>query len=479
MSFDNMIGGVWCAGDSTAPNINPSDRSDIVADFAVGDSSQAGDAIAAAAEALPRWAATSGLMRFEILDRAGSEILARADDLGNLLAREEGKTLAEAVGEVRRAGQIFKFHAGQSLRQLGQSVESLRPGVDVTVRREPVGVVSVITPWNFPMAIPAWKIAPALAYGNTVVFKPAELVPGSAWQLVDILNRAGLPSGVLNLVMGRGQEIGSVLTGSPQVHAVSFTGSTATGRRVLASAQSHLARVQLEMGGKNPLVVLDDADLDVAVSQALEGAFGSTGQRCTASSRIVVTDGIHDAFVEELVGRLGALTVGDARHPDTQIGPVVDAVQLQQDLDYVQVAADEGAEVIGGRPVSRPTEGFYMEPALLLGTSQNDTVNREEVFGPVASVLRVADYTEALAVANDTEFGLTAGIVTRSLSCAADFQRRSTAGMVMVNLATAGVDFHVPFGGRGSSSYGPREQGQTAQEFYTTTKTSYVAAGGA
>ena len=479
MIFNNLIGGVWCAGDSTAPNINPSDLSDVVGDFAVGGSSQAADAIAAAAEALPGWAATPGLVRSEILERAGSEIQARADELGDLLAREEGKTLAEAVAEVRRAGQICKFHAGQSLRQGGQSVESLRPGVDVTVRREPVGVVSVITPWNFPMAIPAWKIAPALAYGNTVVFKPAELVPGSAWQLVDILHRAGLPPGVLNLVMGRGREIGSVLTGSPDVDAVSFTGSTATGRRVLASAQSHLARVQLEMGGKNPLVVLDDADLDVAVSQTLEGAFGSTGQRCTASSRIVVTDGIHDVFVEELIRRLGALTLGDARHPETQMGPVVDAVQLRQDLDYIQIAADEGAEVIGGRRVSRSTEGFYMEPALLLGTRPSDKVNREEIFGPVASVLRVGNYSEALAVANDTEFGLTAGIVTRSLNYAADFQRRSTAGMVMVNLATAGVDFHVPFGGRRASSYGPREQGQAAQEFYTTTKTSYVAAGGA
>lgn len=477
MNFDNLIDGQRIATGATSVNLNPSDTSDVVGEFAQANTAEAETAVQAAAAALPAWAAMTGLERSEILDRAGSELLARAAELGDLLAREEGKTLAEATAEVARAGQILRFHAGAAVRNAGELVDSVRAGVEVSVTREPVGVVSVITPWNFPIAIPAWKIAPALAYGNAVVFKPAALVPASAWHLVDVLHRAGLPAGVLNLVMGRGRDIGDALTGAEQVDAVSFTGSGATGRRVLASSQDHLARVQLEMGGKNPMVVLDDADLDLAVEHALQGAFGSTGQRCTASSRLVVTAGIHDEFVETLLRRMQTLVIGDARDPGTQIGPVVDQTQLDQDLRYLDLAVSEGAELHGGQRVSRATEGFYLEPALLLGTTNQNTVNREEVFGPVASMIRVADYDEALAVANDTSFGLTAGIVTRSLAAAHDFRRRSTAGMVMVNLATAGVDFHVPFGGTGASSYGPREQGAAAQEFFTRSKTSYVAAG--
>ncbi len=477
MSFENLIDGQWSAASAMSVNRNPSDTSDVVGEFAQASAAEAESAVQAAAAALPAWASTTGQQRGEILDRAGSELLARSAELGDLLAREEGKTLLEASAEVARAGQILKFHAGEAVRNAGVLIDSVRPSVEVSVSREPVGVVSVITPWNFPIAIPAWKIAPALAYGNAVVFKPAELVPASAWHLVDVLRRAGLPAGVLNLVMGRGRDIGGVLTGAAQVDAVSFTGSGATGRRVLASAQEHLARVQLEMGGKNPLVVLDDADLDLAVEHALQGAFGSTGQRCTASSRLVVTVGIHDEFVEALVRRMRALVVGDARDPETQMGPVVDQSQLDQDLRYLNLAVSEGAELHGGQRISRSAEGFYLAPALLVGTNNQHTVNREEVFGPVASVIRVGDYDEALAVANDTSFGLTAGIITRSLAAAHDFRRRSTAGMVMVNVATAGVDFHVPFGGMGASSYGPREQGAAAREFFTRSKTSYVAAG--
>lgn len=477
MKFGNLIDGQWSAASATSTNINPSDTSDVVGEFAQANAAEAETAVQAAAAALPAWAATTGQQRAEILDRAGAELRARSLELGELLAREEGKTLAEATAEVARAGQILTFHAGEAVRNEGVLIDSVRPGVEVSVTHEPVGVVSVITPWNFPIAIPAWKIAPALAYGNTVVFKPAELVPASAWHLVDVLHRAGLPAGVLNLVMARGRDIGDVLTGSAQVDAVSFTGSEATGRQVLASAQGHLARVQLEMGGKNPLLILDDADLDLAVEYALEGAFGSTGQRCTASSRLVVTDGIHDEFVEALEERMQALVVGDARDPDTQMGPVVDQSQLDQDLRYLEVAVSEGADLRGGQRLACATEGYYLEPALLVGTSNQHTVNSEEVFGPVAAVIRVADYDEALAVANDTAFGLTAGIITRSLAAAHDFRRRSTAGMVMVNLATAGVDFHVPFGGMGASSYGPREQGSAAQEFYTRSKTSYLAPG--
>jgi acyl-CoA reductase-like NAD-dependent aldehyde dehydrogenase len=473
----NLIAGDWREGVEARPDVNPSDTTDVVGHFAAADAEQARTAVAAAAEAAAGWAATPGAVRGEILDRAGAELLARSRELGDLLAREEGKTLPEAVAEVTRAGQVLKFHAGQAVRNAGEHLDSLRPGIEVTVTREPVGVVSVITPWNFPIAIPAWKIAPALAYGNTVVFKPADGVPASAWALVDALHRAGVPAGVLNLVMGRGRDIGDVLTGSPEVAAVSFTGSVSTGERVLTAATARRARVQLEMGGKNPLVIEDDADLELAVEVALQGSYGSTGQRCTASSRLVVVDRVHDEFVDKLWTRLQSWRVDDARTAGADMGPVVDADQLAQDLHYIELAGKEGAEVRGGRLLERARPGHYLEPALLVGTRPSDTVNREEVFGPVASVIRVRDHEEAVAVANDTEFGLTAGVVTRSLARASDFRRRSTAGMVMVNVPTAGVDFHVPFGGRQGSSYGPREQGTAAREFFTVSKTSYVQAG--
>lgn len=477
MIYRNLIGGQWTAGHAVNLNVNPSNTADVIGEYSLATEADVHAAVDAAAAALPAWAATTGYQRFEILDRAANEVAQRKDQLGDLLAREEGKTKSEAIAEVVRASQILKFHAGQAIRDGGEHFGSVRPGIEVTVTREPLGVVSIITPWNFPIAIPAWKIAPALAYGNTVVFKPANLVPGSAWELVDILHRAGIPDGVLNLVMGRGCEVGDALTGGSQVDGVSFTGSADTGSRVLVSAQRHMARVQLEMGGKNPLIVMDDADFGLAIEQALQGAFGSTGQRCTASSRLIVADGIHDAFVEQLGKRTQAMVVGDARAAGTAMGPVVDASQLEQDENFIQIAVSEGAELIGGRRLDLPCPGHYLSPALLVGTQNHQTVNREEVFGPVASVIRVSGYEEAVALANDTPFGLAAGIVTRSLSVATDFRRRSTAGMVMVNVATAGVDFHVPFGGRGRSSYGQREQGQDARQFFTTSKTAYVAAG--
>lgn len=473
-TYRNFIDGEWVDGVSTQADVNPSDVSDVIGQFARADAAQARGAVAAAAAAGPGWAATSPAIRFEILDTAGSELISRCDELGELLAREEGKTRAEAVGEVRRAGQILKFQAGEALRNPGEFLDSVRPGVEVAVTREPVGVVSIITPWNFPIAIPAWKIAPALAHGNTVVFKPADLVPASAWHLVEVLQRAGLPHGVLNLVMGRGSEIGDVLTGDSRVRAVSFTGSLSTGQRVLAAAAGNGARVQLEMGGKNPLVVMDDADLDAAVAGAIEGAFGSTGQRCTASSRLIVTDAVHDEFVERMTAAMERVVVGNALAPETTMGPVVDETQLAQDVRYIEAAVAEGAGVVGGTRVQGIAEGFYLRPALLTGTKPSDTINREEVFGPVASVIRVGDFAEALSVANDTEFGLTSGIYTQSLGYASRFRRESGAGMVMVNLPTAGVDFHVPFGGRRRSSYGPREQGRDARDFYTTTKTAYL-----
>jgi len=473
----NYIAGEWIAGAGASPNVNPSDTSDIIDQYAVGDASAVERAVSAARAAFPRWSVSTPQQRFDALDAVGSEILARRAELGELLSREEGKTLPEGIGEVVRAVAIFKFFAGEALRTGGELVPSVRPGLGVEITREPVGVVGLIAPWNFPIAIPAWKIAPALAYGNCVVFKPAELVPGSAWALAEILSRAGLPPGAFNLVMGRGSVIGQALIDHPGVDAISFTGSVATGRRVAEAALKRFAKMQLEMGGKNPLIVLDDADLEQAVEVALQGSYYSTGQRCTASSRLIVTAGIHDAFVKHLTERTKALVVGDARDPKTQIGPVVDERQLEQDERYVGLGKDEGARLaVGGERLKRDKQGFYLSPALFTDADNAMRISREEIFGPVAAVIRAKDYDDALALANNTPFGLTAGICTTSLKHATHFKRQAQAGMVMVNVPTAGVDYHVPFGGRKGSSYGPREQGRYAAEFYTTVKTAYTAA---
>jgi aldehyde dehydrogenase (NAD+) len=409
------------------------------------------------------------------LETAGLELAARAQELGEQLAREEGKPRVEAIGEVQRASQIFRFFAGEALRVAGEHIRSVRPGVDVDVLREPLGVVGIITPWNFPIAIPAWKVAPALAYGCTVVFKPAELVPASAWSMIDAIARAGAPAGACNLVVGPGSVVGERLVRDPRVRGVSFTGSQAVGAGVARALAARFARSQLEMGGKNPLVILDDADLEVAVECAIQGAFFQTGQRCTASSRLIVTAGIHGRFVEATIERMRALRVGDALAPDTQIGPVVSADQLQRDLDYLEIGAKEGADLaFGGARLERATDGYYLEPALLVDTANDMRVNREEIFGPIASVVRADDPGHALALANDTEFGLSAGVCTTSLKHAAMFRDGLEAGIVTINLPTAGVDHHVPFGGTKGSSSGPREQGRYAVEFFTTVKTVYT-----
>ncbi len=474
-AHQNLIGGEWVAGATAAPNINPSNVADVVGEYARADEAQVRAAIAAARAAFPAWSRGNIQARADALDRIGNEILARKEELGTLLAREEGKTKPEGIGEAGRAGYIYRFFAGECLRLAGELVPSVRPGIRVEITREPVGVIGIITPWNFPIAIPAWKIAPALAYGNCVVFKPADLVPGCAWALADIIARSGLPQGVFNLVMGRGSVVGERLATDPGVDAVSFTGSQEVGKRVAQHCAARLAKVQLEMGGKNPQVVLDDADLDTAVNVAVQSAFLSTGQRCTAASRLVVTQGIHDRFVAALTAKMQALKVDDALKDGTDIGPVVDQKQLEQDLQYLALGREEGAKLAaGGERLKRATEGYYLAPALFTGTTPEMRINREEIFGPVASVIKVKDYDEALAVANDTPFGLSSGIATTSLKHAEHFKRNSAAGMVMVNLPTAGVDYHVPFGGRKGSSYGPREQGRYAVEFYTTVKTAYV-----
>jgi aldehyde dehydrogenase (NAD+) len=475
-TFPNLIDGRTIDSSDRAADINPSDIADVVGEFARATRSEADNAVAAARAAFTKWSRTTPQERFDILDRAGTEILARREELGRLLSREQGKPLADGIGEAARAGAIFKFFAGEAVRAGGERIDSTRPGIDVEITREPVGVVAAITPWNFPLAIPAWKIAPALAFGNCVVFKPAELVPASPWTLVDIVQRSGLPPGVLNLVMGPGALIGPALAASPGVDAVSFTGSQEVGPSVAAAAVATGARVQLEMGGKNPLVVLDDADLATAVSVAINGAFFQAGQRCTASSRLIVTEGIHDRFVAAVTARMKTLIVDDALKPGTEIGPVVDQRQLEKNLSYVALGQKEGAHLAyGGDRLTRATEGYYMAPAIFTETTAEMRINKEEIFGPVATVIRVGTYDEALAVANATPYGLSAGIVTTSLKHATHFKRNSESGLVMVNLPTAGLDYHVPFGGRKKSSYGSREQGTYAKEFYTIVKTAYVA----
>ena len=474
----NFINGAWVVGSGITIDINPSDVSDVVGEYTQSDKAQTEEAIAAAKAAFPAWSMTSPQQRADALEMIGVELLTRKDEIGRMLAREEGKPLGNGVAETTRAAQIFKFFAQETLRVEGTALSSVRPGVDVTITREPVGVVGLIAPWNFPIAIPAWKIAPALAYGNCVVFKPADLVPGTAWMLAEIISRAGLPKGVFNLVMGRGSVVGQTLLDSRDVNAISFTGSVETGAKVAMACASRGAKFQVEMGGKNPLVVMDDANLDAAVAGAVDGAFFQTGQRCTASSRLIVHAKIHDAFVEKTITALKALKVDHALKDGTQIGPVVDASQLAQDEKYIQIGRDEGAELAwGGERLNRDTKGHYLSPALFVNTKNNMRINQEEVFGPVATVIKVDSYEEALAVANDTKFGLTSGIYTGSLKFASDFRRKSQAGMVMVNLPTAGVDYHVPFGGRKGSSMGSREQGRFAAEFYTSVKTSYQSAG--
>ena len=474
--YKNYINGEWVEAPEGRENINPSDITDVVGVYAHGDALQAKQAIAAAKSAFPAWSASTPQQRFDVLDFVGTEILARKQELGRLLAREEGKVLPEAIGEVTRAGHIFKFFAGEALRQAGEHIKSVRQGIDIDVFRQPIGVVGLITPWNFPIAIPAWKSAPGLAFGNTVVLKPAELAPGCSWAIAEIISRSGLPKGVFNLVNGPGSKIGEALVTHPDVAGISFTGSQEVGGRIAQHCAKQLKKLQLEMGGKNPLVVLDDADLDVAVNAAINGAFYSTGQRCTASSRLIVTEGFHDRFVSRMVERMAKLKVDDALVEGTDIGPAVDEAQLEKDLSYVDLGKREGGKIsFGGEWLKRSKEGFYIAPTLITETTNKMRINQEEVFGPVAGVIRVKNYDEALAVANDTPYGLSAGICTTSLKYATHFKEHSQAGMVMVNLPTAGVDYHVPFGGRKGSSFGSREQGKYAVEFYTTVKTCYVS----
>lgn len=476
--YGNLIAGEWVEGEGAIENRNPSDLTDLVGMYAQASTEQLEQALRRAAEAQVEWAAYGLERRQSVLMKIGNELMERAEELGRLLSREEGKPLAEGKGEIYRAGQFFTFYAAECLRLTGENADSVRDGVEIDVRREPVGVVAVISPWNFPTATASWKIAPALCYGNAVVWKPANATPASAVALSEIISRQDIPAGLFSLVMGAGRTIGQKLVESPGVNAISFTGSVPVGKGIATAAIQNLTKVQMEMGSKNALAVMEDADLDLAVTVSLGGAFGGTGQKCTASSRLVVHEAVHDAFVEKLVAGARALKVGHALETGTQIGPVVSAQQLQENLAYVDLGKSEGAELAcGGERIEMSYDGYYMSPGVFLNTTNAMRINREEMFAPLTCVIRVGSYDEALSVVNDTRFGLTSGIVTRSLSRATHFRRNARTGVVTVNLPTAGTDYHVPFGGRGDSSYGPREQGKAAAEFYTTVKTAYISAG--
>lgn len=474
----NLIAGEWHAGEGEIENRNPSDLSDVVGVFAQASADQLSETLERAKSAQSEWAAYGLERKQAVLMAIGNELMARAEELGVLLSREEGKPLAEGKGEVYRAGQFFTYYAAECLRQIGENADSVRAGVEIDVRREPVGTVAIISPWNFPTATASWKIAPALCYGNAVVWKPANITPASAVALAEIIAKQDIPNGLFSLVMGSGRSIGQRLVESPQVNAITFTGSVPVGKGIAVAALQNLTKVQMEMGSKNALAVMDDADVDLAVTLALGGAFGSTGQKCTASSRLVVHEAVHDAFVEKLIAGTRAIKVGHALETGTQMGPVVSEQQLTENLAYVDVGKSEGAELAcGGARLEMPHDGFYMSPGVFLNTTNDMRINREEMFAPLTAVIKVQSYDEALATVNDTRFGLTSGIVTRTLARATHFRRNARTGVVTVNLPTAGTDYHVPFGGRGDSSYGPREQGRSAVEFYTTVKTAYISAG--
>ncbi|GBQ39933.1 NAD-dependent aldehyde dehydrogenase [Acidocella aminolytica 101 = DSM 11237] len=452
--------------------------SDLIGHYAQATTDQLDRALDAAQRAQEIWWAVGVHKRHDVLMAIGTELMSRAEEIGHIIAREEGKPLAEGKGEAYRAGQFFTYFAGECLRNHGDLAESVRPGIEINVLREPVGVVGIISPWNFPIATPAWKIAPALAFGNAVVWKPANLTPASAVALSEVIARQDIPAGVFNMVLGSGREVGQRLVESPKVDAISFTGSGSVGYGIATAAIANMTKIQMEMGSKNPMLIMDDCDLDLAVVHAANAAFGGTGQKCTAASRLIVHSAVHDEFVDRLVAAAKAFKVGHALEEGTQIGPVVSEGQLNQNLGYIEKGRAEGAELLcGGDRLERETDGYFMAPAVFAGTRNDMIINREEMFAPITCVIKADSYTEALAIANDSPFGLTAGIMTRSLSRASHFRANMRAGCVMVNLPTAGTDYHVPFGGRGASSYGPREQGRYASEFYTTVKTAYVAAG--
>ena len=477
--YKNLIAGEWvdAASGETFENRNPANYDEVLGTFPAATEEDVQRAIAAANEAKQEWGNMPGPARGAILDKASRIIEDRAEDMAKALTREEGKTLTEARGEVKRAQDIFRYYAGEGWRAGGETIPSNAPGELLYTRREPLGVIALITPWNFPIAIPAWKMAPALAYGNTVVFKPASLAPHIGLLLVEVLVDAGIPKGVVNYITGSGRTVGDTLVSSPDIDGVSFTGSTFVGKKIYAQAIQNLTRVQLEMGGKNPMVVLDDADIDKAVNLSVVSGFGVTGQACTAGSRVIVEEAIADKFAAALSEAARNLKVGFGLEEGVQMGPAVDQSQLETDLEYIEIGQKEGAKLLAGG--GRGEEGgYFVQPTVFDNVDVKMRIAQEEIFGPVIGIIRAKDLDDAIAKANDIPYGLSAGIVTNDLRRAFEFANRIDAGVVKVNEPTTGLALQAPFGGfKNSSANTFKEQGQTAIEFYTRIKTIYMGHG--
>jgi acyl-CoA reductase-like NAD-dependent aldehyde dehydrogenase len=476
-TYANYINGEWIGRGPLFENRNPANTGELVGNFVKATPRDVEDAAAAADAALPGWRGMSGPARGNILYKAAEILDSRFDQVAADMTREEGKTLPEAKGEVRRSINIFRYFAGEGSRMAGMLAPSERDRVHMFAIRKPIGVVGLITPWNFPSAIPAWKLAPALICGNTVVLKPASAAPLSAWRIVEALHQAGAPKGVVNFVAGSGGELGQALVNAGPLKAVSFTGSCGIGEWLHAEASKRKLRIQLEMGGKNPTIVMADADFNSAVENVVNAAFFSTGQKCTATSRAIVEDAIYDRFVAAVVERAKKLKVGNGMEPGIEIGPCVDQAQMDTVLRYIEIGRKEtGAPQCGGNRLADGAlaNGYFVEPTVFADVTEQQTIAREEIFGPVLAIMRAGDFEDAMRIANNIPFGLSSSIQTTNLSRAFEFIYRAEAGLLTVNLPSAGVEYQLPFGGSKDSSFGPKEQGPAAMEFYSDYKTIYL-----
>ena len=476
-TFSNYINGGWVAGKSLFENRNPADTREVVGCFVSGSPHDVAAAADAAATAFPAWSAMAAPARGAILFKAAEILDRRFEQIAADMTREEGKTLPEAKGEVRRSINIFRYFAGEGARMPGMLVPSERDRVHMFALRKALGVVGLITPWNFPSAIPAWKLAPALICGNTVVLKPASAAPLSAWRLVEALHEAGIPKGVVNFVAGSGGSLGKALVEAGPLKAVSFTGSCGIGNWLHGEASKRRLRIQLEMGGKNPTIVLADADFNSAVENVVNAAFFSTGQKCTATSRAIVEDSIYDRFVDAVVARTQKLKVGNGMEAGIEIGPCVDQGQMDTVLGYIEAGRKESGEPLcGGRRLSDGAfaHGWFVEPTVFAGVEESHVIAREEIFGPVLAIMRAKNFEDAMRLANAIPFGLSSSIQTTNLSRVFEYIYRAEAGLLTVNLPSAGVEYQLPFGGTKDSSFGPKEQGPAAMEFYSDYKTVYL-----
>jgi alpha-ketoglutaric semialdehyde dehydrogenase len=478
-TYRNFIGGKWLESSSTRTlqNINPADTDDILGTIRQATRDEARAAVESAAGAFASWRSTPAPTRGRIVASAARLMEEKKEELAQLLTREEGKTIAEARGELQRSINVADFCAGESRRMNGETIQSELPLNFAYTIKQPLGVVACVTPWNFPVAIPVWKIAPALVAGNTVVFKPASLTPATAVRIIEIFEAAGIPPGVLNLVLGSGSDAGDEIIGHPAVKAVSFTGSNGVGIRLYEQVSRRGGKVQCEMGGKNPVVVLEDADLDLAVESTAQGAFGSSGQRCTATSRAVVVNEVADEFVERITARAKTMRLGNGADPNTEMGPSVDESQFQTVLSYINIGREDGATMVCGGERAKGDgleKGYFVQPTVFDRVTPDMRIAREEIFGPVLSVLRVRDFEQAMQVANDCEYGLSSSIFSNDAARIFRFVDEIETGMTHINSPTTGGEAHIPFGGIKGTGIGEREQGSTALDFYTELKVVYV-----